>query len=84
MLFLNICLKQKGLTAQQRSEYEAEAYFLLAYYHFQILRLYGPCPSTDSRIDVEAPAEQYNGRFHYDAVTNWIVDILDNKVIKRL
>lgn len=82
LLFLEYLPKAKGITAQQRSEYEAEAYFLLAYYHFQILRLYGPCPITDNRIDVETPAEQYNGRFHYDAVTNWIVDILDNKVIK--
>lgn len=82
LLFLEYLPKAHGITDQQRSEWEAEAYFLLAYYHFQILRLYGPCPITDSRIDVNLPSDQYNGRFHYDAVTNWIVDTLDKKVIE--
>lgn len=44
--------------------------------------MYGPCPITDKRIDPETPSSQYNGRFHYDAVTNWIVKTLDEKVIK--
>lgn len=82
LLFLEYLPKAQGITEQQRAEYEAEAYFLLAYYHFQVLRLYGPCPITDSRIDPETPSSQYNGRFHYDAVTNWIVKTLDEKVIK--
>ena len=82
LLFLEYLPKAQGITEQQRAEYEAEAYFLLAYYHFQVLRMYGPCPSTDKRIDPETPSSQYNGRFHYDAVTNWIVKTLDEKVIK--
>lgn len=80
-LFLENLPAAKGITEQQRSEWEAEAYFLLAYYHFQNLRLYGPCPITDSRIPQDTPPSEYNGRMHYDATTNWIVDILDNKVI---
>lgn len=80
-LFLENLPAAKGITEQQRSEWEAEAYFLLAYYHFQNLRLYGPCPITDSRIPQDTPPSEYNGRMHYDAATNWIVDILDNKVI---
>lgn len=82
LLFLEYLPKAQGITEQQRAEYEAEAYFLLAYYHFQVLRLYGPCPITDTRIDPETPSSQYNGRFHYDAVTDWIVKTLDEKVIK--
>lgn len=82
LLFLEYLPKAQGITEQQRAEYEAEAYFLLAYYHFQVLRMYGPCPITDKRIDPETPSSQYNGRFHYDAVTNWIVKTLDEKVIK--
>lgn len=81
-LFLENLPKAKGLTEQQRIEWEAEAYFLMAYYHFEILRLYGPCPVTENRIPQNTPDSEYNGRMHYDGVTNWIVDILDKKVIE--
>ena len=81
-LFLENLQKAKGITEAQRSEWEAEAYFLLAYYHFQVLRAYGPCPITESRSPQETPSESYGGRVHYDGVTNWIVDILDKKVIE--
>lgn len=80
-LFLQELPKAQGVTESQRNEWEAEAYFLLAYYHFQNLRLYGPCPINESRVPQDTPASDYPGRSHYDAVTNWIVDILDNKVI---
>lgn len=80
-LFLENLPKAQGLTNQQKSEWEAEAYFLLAYYHFQNLRLYGPCPITENRISQDTPSSEYCGRVHYDAVTNWIVDVLDEKVI---
>ena len=42
LLFLEYLPKAQGINEQQRAEYEAEAYFLLAYYHFQVLRMYGP------------------------------------------
>ena len=81
-LFLEELPKAQGITDLQREEWTAEAYFLLAYYHFQILRAYGPCPITEQRIPQGTPASEYGGRMHYDAVTNWIVDILDKKVIE--
>ena len=80
-LFLENLPKAQGITESQRREWEAEAYFLLAYYHFQNLRTYGPCPITVSRIPQDTPSSEYGGRVHYDAATNWIVDILDEKVI---
>lgn len=80
-LFLENLPKAQGITEQQRSEWTAEAYFLLAYYHFQNLRLYGPSPITETRIPQDTPPSEYGGRMHYDAMTNWIVDILDKHVI---
>ncbi|WP_343556357.1 RagB/SusD family nutrient uptake outer membrane protein [Sphingobacterium sp.] len=82
LLFLEQLPQAQGLTDNQRSEWEAEAWFLIAYYHFQNLRLYGPCPITDKRIPQETPPSEYAGRMHYDAVTNWIVDVLDERVLK--
>lgn len=81
-LFLENLPKAKGVTDQQKSEWTAEAYFLLAYYHFQNLRMYGPCPITEIRIPQDTPPSEYGGRMHYDAATDWIVDILDERVIK--
>lgn len=75
-LFLQELKNAPGLTDQQRKEWAAEANFLIAYYHFEVLRFYGPCPITDSYIDMETPSSQYPGRSHYDYVTNWICDRL--------
>ena len=82
LLFLEQLPQAQGLNESQRSEWEAEAWFLIAYYHFQNLRLYGPCPITDKRIPQETPPAEYGGRMHYDAVTNWLVDVLDERVLK--
>lgn len=80
--FLRELENAPDLTLVQREEWEAEAYFLLAHYHFEILRYYGPCPITDKLVSHDILPEEYAGRSHYDMVTNWIVDILDEKVLK--
>lgn len=64
-----------------KEEWIAEAYFLLAYYHFEILRFYGPCPISEQLLPVTTPQDQYPGRMHYDYVTDWIVRVLDEKVL---
>jgi len=80
-LFLQELPDAKGVSDIQRAEWEAEAYFLLAYYHFQILRLYGPCPINDRYYPQDISASELPGRYHYDYVTDWIVKTLDEKVI---
>lgn len=81
-LFLRELEKARGVTEEQKNEWGAEAHFLLAYYHFELLRFFGPCPITDSYTDLNIPKEEYAGRSHYDYVTNWIVQLLDEKVIR--
>lgn len=76
-LFLQELENAKGITDADKIRWIAEAKFLIAYYHFEVLRFYGPCPITDSYIAMDTPNSQYNGRSHYDYVTNWIVDLLD-------
>ena len=76
-LFLQELEKAKGVTEDDKIRWRAEAKFLIAYYHFEVLRFYGPCPITDSYIAKDTPNSEYNGRSHYDYVTNWIVDLLD-------
>lgn len=83
-LFLREIENARGCTEEQLEQWKAEAYFLLAYYHYELLNYFGPVPVVDSYFDTSTTAEQFKGRMHYDFVVNWIVDILDNKVINNL
>lgn len=80
-LFLQELKNARGVTEQDKIVWEAEAKFMIAYYHFEVLRFYGPCPITDSYTDMETPNAEYHGRSHYDYVTDWIVDLLDEAAV---
>lgn len=76
-LFLRELENAKGVSQELKNEWTAEAKFLLAYYHFEILRFYGPCPITDKYIPFDTPSESFGARMHYDAVTEFIVKTID-------
>lgn len=76
-LFLSQLPNAINVTEVQKKEWAAEANFLIAYYHFLVLRYYGPCPITDSYIDMETPTNEYHGRYHFDYIVNWISMKLD-------
>lgn len=76
-LFLSQLPYAQNVSEIQKREWAAEADFLIAYYHFLILEYYGPCPITDSYIEMNTPNEEYRGRYHYDYVVNWITMKLD-------
>lgn len=79
-LFLQELENAQGITEQQRIEWTAEAKFMLAYYHFEVLRFYGPCPITDSYVPQDTLNAEYHGRSHYDYVTEWIVNMLQDAI----
>ncbi|MRJ11204.1 RagB/SusD family nutrient uptake outer membrane protein [Ornithobacterium rhinotracheale] len=76
-LFLNNIENARGVTAEEKKEWSAEANFLIAYYHYQTLVLYGPCPILDHFIPMDADNSEFPGRSHFDYVTDWIVEKLD-------
>lgn len=76
-LFLQQLPNAKGLTEAQMKEWEAEANFMIAYYHMMTLMLYGPCPINDHYISMNASPSEYPGRSHFDYVTDWIVKKFD-------
>lgn len=82
-LFLRELVNAKGCTEEDIEEWKAEAYFLLAYYHFELLRYFGPIPIIDQYIDQSMSIDDFPGRMHYDYVTDWIVKLLDEKVINN-
>lgn len=66
------------VTDAQKALWTAEAKFLVAYYHFMVLRKYGPCPIQDRLIPTDAQGSEIPGRSHFDAVTKYIVDLIDS------
>lgn len=76
-LFLEQLENAKGVTELEKKEWTAEVNFLLAYYHMQVLTLYGPCPITDKYIKMDADNSEYPGRSHFDYVVDWIVEKMD-------
>lgn len=57
--------------------WKAESRFCRAYYHFQLLRLFGPIPLTTSLLPTSAGLGDYPGRTHFDGCVDWIVNELD-------
>lgn len=76
-LFLDIIDKAPNLTDEQRTTWKAEATFLVGYYHFMVLRKYGPCPIIDHAYPSDVRDEDMPGRSHYDAVNKFIIDKID-------
>lgn len=62
-------------------EWRAEAKFLKAYYHFCLLRRYGPIAIVDDRLPMDASPASFPGRMHYDYCVKWICDRLDEAAI---
>lgn len=82
-LFLRELKNARGCEPADIEEWKAEAHFLLAYYHFELLRFHGPIPIIDHYIDADLAVGDFPGRMHYDYVTDWIVRLLDEKVINN-
>lgn len=69
-----------GATETDKACWQAEIDFLKAYYHFRLLEMYGPIPLVDTRLEQDAPTEEFPGRSHFDYCVNWIVGKLDKAI----
>lgn len=77
-LFLSELPKAKEVTEEQKDDFQAMAEFAIAYYHMALLQQYGPIPITDSYVPMDTPATNYNGRYHFDYVVDWLVERFDD------
>ena len=66
-----------GLTEEDMQKYDAELKFLRAYYHFLLMRYYGPIPIIVERPAADTPSDEFIGRYHYDYCTDMLVEMLD-------
>lgn len=70
--------KVLDLTLEDRERWIGEVEFLKAYFHFCLLRMYGPVPIMDIAVPIGASAEEMRvKRKPVDEVVNYISDLLD-------
>jgi hypothetical protein len=70
--------KPVDLTPAEKQRWIAEVKFLKAYYHYYLLRLYGPIPIIKTNLDITATTEQVRvARSPVDSVFNYVVQLLN-------
>lgn len=80
-IFLETIKDIPGLEQNERNRWIAEVKTLKAFFHFWLLRLYGPIPVMDKNIAVDAsPEETRVKRKPVDEVVNYIVSLLDEAI----
>ncbi|TKG96637.1 RagB/SusD family nutrient uptake outer membrane protein [Puteibacter caeruleilacunae] len=77
-IFLENIDSPKDLEPYERDRWISEVKFLQAYYHFWLLRMYGPVPIVDENVDVSSTVDAVRlPRETVDEVVNHIVALLD-------
>ena len=72
---------QVQVSAEQRSVWKAEVKVLKAYYHFYLMRMYGPIPLVKENLSVEATPEEVRVyRDTWDDCVDYIVGLIDEAV----
>ena len=61
--------------------YKAEAKFLIAYFHFNLLRAYGPVIIADKDYPLDMTVEQFPKRSKFDDCVTWIASLLDEAAV---
>jgi hypothetical protein len=69
------------LTPAEKQRWIGEVKFLKAYYHYYLVRLYGPIPIIKTNLDITASTEEVRvARSPVDSVFSYIVQLLDEAV----
>lgn len=69
--------KVPNMSAETVSMYKGEAKFLIAYYHFLLLKNYGPIPLIKGVIPIDIDKSQFPERESYDVCVDWIAALFD-------
>ncbi len=80
-IFLENIDKPFDLPESEKAYWTAEAKFLKAYFHFFMLRMYGPIPIMKENIDVSSGLDEVRvKRDPVDEVVDYIVQLLDEAI----
>jgi hypothetical protein len=81
-IFLENIHKASDLDEFEATRWKAEVKFLKAYYHFYLLRMYGPIPIVDKNLPISASPEEVKVfRDPVDSVVNYISNLLDSAAV---
>ncbi len=73
-----------GLDQVTIKVYKAEATFLIAYYHYLLLKCYGPTLLIKTTPDINMPVSDYPARSTYDECVEWIAAKFDEAIASGL
>lgn len=77
-IFLENIQKVPDMDDREKAQWAAEVKFLKAYYHFFLLRMYGPIPIIDKNLPISASGEEVRiSRKPVDEVFDYIVNLID-------
>ncbi|RIA09297.1 putative outer membrane starch-binding protein [Flavobacteriaceae bacterium MAR_2010_72] len=80
-IFLENLTDIPGLALNEKNRWIAEVKTLKAFYHFWLLRMYGPIPIMDVNVPVDADVNEVQvKRAPVDKVVNYVVNLLDEAI----
>ena len=81
-IFLENIDRVPDLDETEKRRWIAEVKFLKAYYHFYLVRMYGPIPLAKVNMDIDAgPAAVQVPRSHVDTCFNYITQLIDESLV---
>ncbi len=81
-IFLENIDKVPDMDDMEKAQWVAEVKFLKAYYHFYLLKSYGPIPINDRNLPISASGEEVRvTRRPVDEVFDYIVNLIDELVV---
>ncbi len=80
-IFIENIQDVNGMESFEKNRWAAEAKFLKAYYHFYLMRMYGPIPIVRENLPISAsPSEVAVYREPVDEVVDYIIELIDEAV----
>jgi hypothetical protein len=80
-IFLENIDQARGLQPYEKNRWIGEVKFLKAYYHYWLLRMYGPIPISRKSLPIDASTEEVRvKREPVDSVFNYVVQLLDESI----
>lgn len=80
-IFLENIDKVPDIQGEERAQWIAEVKFLKAYYHFYLMKIYGPIPVIRKNLPIDAGIEEVKVRREpVDSGFNYIVSLLDEAI----
>lgn len=76
-ILINNVHRVPGASQETKDDYKAQAKFLIAYYHFLLIRSYGPVIVVKNEPDILTAPKDYLGRTNLDECVEFVANLFD-------